>query len=75
MLAEKTDGSVALSKENLASLKKQLSSFSQTFTNEDFREVYDTKNTLDAEVLEYVKVLHGGSGTDQRMHGIQPPHS
>ena len=21
------------------------------------------------------KVLHGGSGTDQRMHGIQPPHS
>ena len=56
LLAEKTDGSVALSKENLASLKKQLSSFSQTFTNEDFREVYDTKNTLDAEVLEYVSV-------------------
>ena len=21
------------------------------------------------------KVLHGGSGTDQRLHGIQPPHS
>ena len=56
LLAEKTDGSVALSKENLASLKKQLSSFSQTFTNEDFREVYDTKNTLDSEVLEYVSV-------------------
>lgn len=56
LLAEKADGSVALSKENLASLKKQLSSFSQTFTNEDFREVYDTKNTLDAEVLEYVSV-------------------
>ena len=21
------------------------------------------------------KILHGGSGTDQRLHGIQPPHS
>ena len=56
LLAEKTDGSVALSKENLASLKKQLSSFSQTFTNENFQEVYDTRYTLDSEVLEYVSV-------------------
>ena len=56
LLAEKADGTAALSRENLASLKKQLSSFSQTFTNEDFQEIYDTKNTLDAEVLEYVNV-------------------
>jgi len=56
LLAEKADGSAALSKENLASLKKQLSTFSQTFTNESFREVYDTKNTLDSEVLEYVSI-------------------
>lgn len=56
LLAEKTDGSAALSKENLSSLKKQLSSFSQTFTEENFKSVYDTKYSLDSEVLEYVNV-------------------
>ena len=56
LLAEKTDGSVALSRDNLASLKKQLSSFSQTFTENDFKTVYDTRYTLDSEVLEYVSV-------------------
>lgn len=56
LLAEKTDGSVALSKENLASLKKDLSSFSQTYSDERFYEVYDTKYSLDADVLEYVNV-------------------
>lgn len=54
LLAEKTDGSAALSKENIASLKKQLSAFSQTFSDENFKTVYDTKYTLDSEVLEYV---------------------
>ncbi|MBQ7795716.1 MAG: hypothetical protein IJ374_04040 [Lachnospiraceae bacterium] len=56
LLEEKTDGSVALSKENLSSLKKQLSSFSQTYDDEKFSEVYDTKYALDSEVLEYVNV-------------------
>lgn len=56
LLAEKTDGSVALSKENLASLKKDLSSFSQTYTDEQFSDVYDAKYSLDADVLEYVNV-------------------
>ena len=56
LLAEKTDGSVALSRDNLTSLKKQLSSFSQTFTENDFKTVYDTRYTLDSEVLEYVSV-------------------
>jgi len=56
LLAEKTDGSVALSKDNLSSLKKQLSSFSQTFTDVNFESVYDTRYTLDSEVLEYVNV-------------------
>lgn len=56
LLAERTDGSVALSKENLSSLKKQLSSFSQTFTEENFKSVYDTRYSLDSEVLEYVNV-------------------
>lgn len=56
LLEERTDGSVALSKENLSSLKKELSSFSQTFTEENFKAVYDTKYSLDSEVLEYVNV-------------------
>ena len=56
LLAERTDGSVALSKENLASLKKELSSFSQTFTDNQFSTVYDTKYSLDSEVLEYVNI-------------------
>ena len=56
LLAERSDESVSLSKDNLSSLKKQLSSFSQTFTEEDFKSVYDTKYTLDSQVLEYVNV-------------------
>lgn len=56
LLSEKTDGSVALSKENLSALKKQLSSFSQTFTDDGFTSVYDTKYSLDSQVLEYVNV-------------------
>ena len=56
LLEERTDGTVALSKENLTSLKKELSSFSQTFTEENFKTVYDTKYSLDSEVLEYVNV-------------------
>lgn len=56
LLSEQNDGDSSLSKENLTSLKKQLSSFSQTFTDEEFRDIYDTKNDLDSEVLEYVSV-------------------
>lgn len=56
LLAEKTDGSVTLSKDNLSTLKKQLSTFSQTFTDMNFKSVYDTKYTLDSEVLEFVNV-------------------
>lgn len=56
LIAEQSDTSVALSSENLAELKKQLSSFSQTFTDEDFRNVYATKNELDTQVLELVSV-------------------
>ncbi len=56
LLEERTDGAVSLSKENLASLKKELSSFSQTFTEDNFRSIYDTKYSLDSEVLEYVNI-------------------
>ncbi len=54
LLAEESGDTVSLSKDNISALKKQLSSFSQTFSDENFRDVYDTKNDLDAEVLEYV---------------------
>ncbi|MCI8511312.1 MAG: hypothetical protein HFE83_04865 [Lachnospiraceae bacterium] len=56
LLAERAGGTVMLSAENLAALKKELSAFSQTFTNENFRELYDTKNDLDYDVLELVNV-------------------
>lgn len=56
LLAEKTEGSVTLSKDNLSTLKKQLSSFSQTFTDVSFKSVYDVKYTLDSEVLEFVNI-------------------
>ena len=56
LLAERSEGAVSLSKENLSMLKKELSSFSQTFTEERFSDVYDTKYDLDADVLEYVNV-------------------
>lgn len=56
LLEEKMGDSVALSSENLSSLKKELSSFSQTFTNENFNSVYDTRYSLDSRVLEYVSV-------------------
>lgn len=56
LLAENAGETASLSKDNLSSLKKQLSSFSQTFTEEDFKSVYNTKYTLDSQVLEYVNV-------------------
>ena len=56
LLEERTDGSVALSSENLTSLKKELSEFSQTFTDDNFGTVYDSRYALDSEVLEYVNI-------------------
>lgn len=56
LLSERTDGVEALSKENVAALKKELSSFSQTFTNQKLHTVYDVRYSLESEVLEYVNV-------------------
>ncbi len=56
LIAERSDSTAALSPENLSELKKQLSSFSQTFDDMNFHEVYDTKNDLDSQVLEFVNV-------------------
>lgn len=54
MLAEKAEESVTLTPENLSSLKKQLTSFSLSYDNNNFRTVYDTKYALEADVLEYM---------------------
>lgn len=52
-LAEHPEVSAALSEENLMDLKKQLTSYSLSYTDENFRSVYDRKYALEARVLEY----------------------
>lgn len=53
-LTEHSQDSVTLTSENLTELKKQLTAFSLTYDNNQFRTVYDTKYTLEAEVMEYM---------------------
>lgn len=55
-LAQQPELSTALSEENLLNLKKQLNSFSLTYTDENFRLVYDRKYSLEALVLEYANI-------------------
>ncbi len=55
-LAEHSQDNVTLTSENLAELKKQLTAFSLTYDNNQFRSVYDTKYTLEAEVMEYMNL-------------------
>lgn len=52
-LAEHPEVSAALSEENLMDVKRQLTSYSLTYTDENFRSVYDKKYSLEALVLEY----------------------
>lgn len=53
-LAENSEENVTLTSENLSELKKQLTAFSLTYDNDQFQTVYDTKYTLEAEVMEYM---------------------
>ena len=53
-LAEHSEDSVSLNPENLSELKKQLTVFSLTYDNNQFRSVYDTKNSLEAQIMEYM---------------------
>lgn len=53
-LAENAQDKVALKPENLSGLKKQLTSFSLAYNSDRFQTVYDTKLSLDAEILEYM---------------------
>ncbi len=53
-LAENSEDKITLTPENLAELKKQLTTFSLTYDNDQFRSVYDAKYALEAEVMEYM---------------------
>ena len=52
-LEENMEEGVTLTAENLADLKKQLSSFVTSRSDEDFGAIYDARYTLEAAVMEY----------------------
>lgn len=53
-LADNPDANVTLTDANLSDIKRQLSAFSMTFTNQKFNDIYDLQYSLEASVLEYV---------------------
>lgn len=53
-LADNPDYDVTLSSANLSELKKQLSAYSVSYSDENFNAVYNAKYALAAAVLEYV---------------------
>jgi len=55
-LADHSQDNVTLTSENLTELKKQLTAFSLTYDNNQFRSVYDTKYALESEVMEYMNL-------------------
>lgn len=52
-LKEHPEVNKSLTDENAEDLKKQLSSYSTAYTDEQFHQVYDVKYSLEAAVLEY----------------------
>lgn len=56
LLSENSDENMSLSGENLSELKKQLTAFSLTYNDDKFRTVYDTKYSLEADVMEYMNL-------------------
>lgn len=53
-LGENLDTSIALTDDNLSDVKKQLSSFSMSFDNQNFGTSYDIQYSLEALILEYI---------------------
>ena len=53
-MEENQSSGVSLSAENLADLKKQLSSFCLSYNDQRFESVYDAKYSLQASVAEYM---------------------
>lgn len=54
LLEKKAGDSISLKKEDISNLKKQLTSFSLAYNHNNFQSVYDTKYSLEGEVLEYM---------------------
>lgn len=52
-LEEHADEGTGMSSEGLSDIKKQLSAFSLSYSDDKFSSVYDAKYTLEATVLEY----------------------
>ena len=53
LMEENADAADLLSDQDVASMKKELSSFGQSYSDLNFDQVYDAKYSLDAMVLEY----------------------
>ena len=67
-LEENMEEGVTLTAENLADLKKQLTVFSLTYDDNRFNSVYDTKYSLEADVMEYMNfnaLDHAGNLLDE----------
>lgn len=60
-LAENPDANASLTESNMMDIKRQLSSFSLSYTDRMFDEVYNLRRTLEAAVLEYVNFNTLGS--------------
>lgn len=53
LLQENPDANVGLTDSNLSDIKRQLSSFSMSYSNDKFENTYDLQYSLEAAVLEY----------------------
>ncbi len=60
-LAENPEANVTLTDANLADIKRQLASFSLSYQDSLFDEIYDLHSTVEAAVLEYVNFNALGS--------------
>ncbi len=60
-LADNPDANASLTDANMTDIKRQLSSFSLSYTDRLFDEIYDLQHTLEAAVLEYVNFNTLGS--------------
>lgn len=53
-LQDNPEANIVLTDSNISDIKRQLSSFSMSFEDQNFSEIYDLQYTLEAAVLEYV---------------------
>lgn len=60
-LAENPDAHASLTEANMTDIKRQLSSFSLSYSDRMFDEIYDLRHSLEAAVLEYVNFNTLGS--------------